>query len=64
VYSNIERQLGKLAKVTAFLSADKKFYGDSVLFVFARQSRQRECGRSCSGQGDRATVKEEQLVRA
>jgi hypothetical protein len=35
VYSNIERQLGKLAKVTAFLEYKQKFYCGSILSLFA-----------------------------
>jgi hypothetical protein len=35
VYSTIERQLGKLAKVTAFHSTNKKLYRGSILSLFA-----------------------------
>jgi hypothetical protein len=35
VYSNIERQLSKLAKVTAFLEYKQKNYRGSILSLFA-----------------------------
>ena len=64
MYFNIERQLGKLAKVTAFLENKQKIHCGSISAPFAGSQASANADVLVPEQADRARGKESAFVRA